>query len=221
MHFPRVAALLASISLITASPSQLAFNATPGTQSTTFIDVLNADPDYTSLLKLLQLALLVPTLNRLNGSTFFAPTNDAIDKHALWSHALSSLDDVRDNVQHKLRQELLYHLLNYSIPVTPDDNNLQAHKTLHYPRKPDEPPSQEPPPSPPWMPVPGGTLGGEPQRLHVSYKGEDVYVGSNAFGEGGAQVVKGKIDAGNGMLFGIDEVLTVPPDLGKYDLFFL
>lgn len=221
MHFRRVAALLASISLITASPSQLAFNATPGTQSTTFIDVLNADPDYTSLLKLLQHALLVPTLNRLNGSTFFAPTNDAIDKHAFWSHALSSLGDVRDNVQHKLRQELLYHLLNYSIPVTPDDNNIQVHKTLHYPRKPDEPPSQEPPPSPPWMPVPGGTLGGEPQRLHVFYKGEDVYVGSNAFGEGGAQVVKGKVDAGNGMLFGIDDVLTVPPDLGNYELFFL
>ena len=28
--------------------------------------------------------------------------------------------------------------------------------------------------------------------------------------------MKGEVDAGNGMLFGIDAVLDIPPDLGKF-----
>ncbi|KAL5495124.1 hypothetical protein ACEPAI_586 [Sanghuangporus weigelae] len=209
--------LLALASLALSSPSQIPLNASPSTQSSTLIDALSADPDYTSLLKLLQRALLVPTLNKLNGSTLFAPTNDAIDKHPSWSRVLLAREDgigsARDNVQEELRQELLYHLLNYTINGPLDDVSLQVHKTLHFPRKPIEPPSRQPPPSPPWMPVPGGTLGGEPQRLRVSSKNGDVFVGTDTFGEGGSKVVKGEVDAGNGMLFGIDAVLPVPPDL--------
>ena len=85
--------------------------------STNLVDALSADPDYTSLLRLLQQAKLIPTLNKLNGSTFFAPTNDAIKRHsaqnALWQAALQDDPlDLKDNIQEKLRQELFYHLLN-------------------------------------------------------------------------------------------------------------
>jgi solute carrier family 25 carnitine/acylcarnitine transporter 20/29 len=187
--------------------------------STTLVDALSADPDYTSLLRLLQRARLIPTLNRLNGSTLFAPTNDAIKQHvlssSLWCHALEGDDFVvNDNVQERLRQELLYHLLNYSLPALPSESDLQVHKTLLFPRTIAEPPSHEPPSLPPWIPVPGGTLGGEPQRLRVTSRRGGTWVGVDAFGKGGAEVVKDKVDAGNGVLVGISSVLDVPSDLG-------
>jgi solute carrier family 25 carnitine/acylcarnitine transporter 20/29 len=65
------------------------------------------------------------------------------------------------------------------------------------------------------MPIPGGTLGGEPQRLRASSHDGGVWVGVDAFGEGGAQVVKQRVDTANGVLFGIDDVLDVPPDLAQ------
>lgn len=51
--------------------------------SSTLVDALSADPDYSSLLRLLQRADLILTLNKLNGSTLLAPTNDAIKQHGL------------------------------------------------------------------------------------------------------------------------------------------
>ena len=222
MFLASYALLLLSLSSLfsLASPSQHPFTSSPSTKSTTLIDALSEDPDYSSLLELIQRALLVPTLNKLNGSTLFAPTNDAVSKHGPWSQILQSDgSSVRDNVQEHLRQELFYHLLNYSIPPFPDsgidDLDIQTHKTLHFPRTDVDPPSRDPPPHPPWLPVPGGTLGGEPQRLRVSASKENVRVGTNAFGQGGANVVKGEVNAGNGMLLGIDSVLLVPQDLGK------
>ncbi|THH06399.1 hypothetical protein EW145_g4115 [Phellinidium pouzarii] len=212
--------LLPLLPFAASSPYQNAFNATTLTQSRTLIDALSEDPDYTSLLKLLQLAQLVPTINKLNGSTLFAPTNEAIDRysesHSLWSDTLTDLEfaySARDNVQQKLRQELLYHFLNYSVPLLPGDFKLQVHRTLHFPLKTLDSPSRDPPPNPPWLPVPDGTLGGEPQRLRVASFDGNVMVGTDAFGKGGASVVKGQVDGGNGMLFGIDDVLRVPPDL--------
>lgn len=194
------------------------------TLSRNLIDVLNSDEDYTSLLRLLQKARLIPTLNRLDGSTFFAPTNEAIKRHSssnsLWSAALS--DDpllARDNIQEQLRQELFYHLLNYTIPDFKDDQALKVHKTLHFPRTPVEPPSKDPPPYPPWFPIPGGTLGGQPQRLRVLSRESTPYVGVDGFGNGGAQVIKPVEQASNGVLFGIDQVLSVPPDLGMVKAF--
>lgn len=189
--------------------------------STNLVDALSADPDYTSLLRLLQLAKLIPTLNKLNGSTLFAPTNDAIKRHsaqnALWQAALQ--DDpllFRDNVQEKLRQELFYHLLNYTLGDLPTEQTAQVLRTLHYPRTPVEPPTKEPPPSPPWMPIPGGTLGGEPQLLRIASRDATAYVGVDAFGEGGAKVAKDIVEASNGLLVGVGEVLQVPPDLGEF-----
>ncbi|KAF8898904.1 hypothetical protein BD779DRAFT_1666663 [Infundibulicybe gibba] len=112
-----------------------------------------------------------------------------------------SLDDghlpLKDNVQEQLRQQLFYHLLNYTLPSLPAGSNPTTHTTLHYPRKPIDHPSKEPPPSPPWMPVPGGTLGGQPQRLRVSGRDDKSWVGVNAFGKGGVQTAKPLMNATN------------------------
>ncbi|KAI0307693.1 hypothetical protein B0F90DRAFT_1621732 [Multifurca ochricompacta] len=204
--------LLALLSCsVAALPSQSTFHPHADALSTTLVDKLSEDSDYTTLLRLLQRARLIPTLNRLNGSTFFAPTNDAIHRDASLSR-LSSI--IGDNVNEQLRQELFYHLLNYTV-VLPKDHNILVTKTLHFPHDHSGPPSQDPPPSPPWLPIPGGALGNEPQRLRVAGRNGQVYVGVDAFGKGGAKVVKGPIDAGNGLLAGIDSILAVPPSLAN------
>ncbi|KZT30706.1 hypothetical protein NEOLEDRAFT_1052891 [Neolentinus lepideus HHB14362 ss-1] len=198
--------------------SQTTWSSLPTIQSSTLVDVLGNDTDYTLLLHLLQRAKLIPTLNKLNGSTLFAPTNKAIERrasaNALWQAALDDESDLyRDNRQEKLRQELFYHLLNYSVIGLPTEPDPEVHKTLLFPRKLEDAPGHEPPPSPPWLPVPGGTLGGEPQRLRVASRDGGAWVGVDAFGQGGAEIVKGKVEAGNGVLLGIGDVLHVPPDL--------
>ncbi|KAG8963433.1 hypothetical protein FRC05_004736 [Tulasnella sp. 425] len=78
MLLPRIPTFLALI-----LPLHLAATASlpPSTTSTTTIDGLSTDPDYTLLLRLIQRAKLVPTPNKLNGSTLFASTNDAIERH--------------------------------------------------------------------------------------------------------------------------------------------
>lgn len=190
----------------------------PSPTSVTLVDTLSQDPDYSSLLLLLQKAHLIPTLNRLNGSTLFAPTNDAIKKHSmtnlLWRNILDSSQDnqVPDNIQEKLRQQLFYHLLNESLVGTPTDNKTQVLKTLLYPRDPRDPPSHEPPP---WMPLPTGALGKEPQRLRITARDQSTFLGTDTFGKGGAKIVKGVQHADNGVLLGISEILEPPPDLGE------
>jgi len=186
------------------APSQIHWSSS---SATTLVDALSADPDYTSLLRLLQRARLIPTLNRLNGSTLFAPTNDAIKRHL----SRNSLWLQQDNVQEQLRQQLFYHLFNYSLLSLPSENNTQSHTTLLFPR----PPPRKPPP---WMPTPGGTLGGEPQRLRVAARKDGAWVGVDAFGQGGSQITKGQKDAGNGILYGIADVLEPPPDLGQWPI---
>jgi solute carrier family 25 carnitine/acylcarnitine transporter 20/29 len=208
--------LLALLPYSLAIPhTEVPFYSPQDTFSTTLVDKLSEDPDYTTLLRLLQRARLIPTLNRLNGSTLFAPTNDAIQRHPSLFR-LSSLTG--DNVNEQLRQELFYHLLNYTV-VLPKEKDILVTKTLHFPRDSPEPPSRDPPPSPPWLPVPGGSLGGEPQRLRVAARKDRVHVGVDAFGEGGAKVVKDPVDAGNGLLVGIDGILLLPPSLGAYHSF--
>jgi solute carrier family 25 (mitochondrial carnitine/acylcarnitine transporter), member 20/29 len=223
-----LAPLFSLISLSLAAQVPLAFDE-PSTTSSTLVDVLSADEDYTTLLQLLQRAKLIPTLNRLNGSTLFAPTNDAIKHRAsedsFWAATLSADESyfALDNVKEQLRQELFYHLLNYTIADFGDrksGDELHEHKTLHFPRLPLEPPSREPPPGPPWMPVPGGTLGGEPQRLRTVLRDKKIRVGVDAFGDGGVRVVKDRVDAANGAVVGIGRILKVPLDLGNSLVFF-
>lgn len=213
--------LFASVPL--AHAAQVAFEQGPSSLSSNLIDRLSQDPDYTSLLLLLQKAKLIPTLNRLNGSTLFAPTNDAIKRHiatdAAWEAALTEDgEELRDNIQEKLRQELFYHLLNYTLPDERPNEGVETMNTLHYPRTPVEPPSHEPPPYPPWMPIPGGTLGGLPQRLRRAVRDDAEWIGVDAFGQQGAQATD-RVTASNGVVVKINEVLDVPPDLGASMLF--
>ena len=188
---------------------------TPLPQSTTFIDALSDDPDFTLFLRLVQRAKLVPTLNQINGSTLFAPTNDAIERsrQPLWSHALNSNmdDDALDNIQEQLRQHIYYHLLNYTLEAFPQSTETQL--TLHFPAKPIQPPSKDPPPFPPWMPIPGGLLGGQPQRLRLSTRDDSHWVGVDAVGQGGVKVVKEPVPVSNGILYAVDRVVPLPRDL--------
>jgi len=193
-------------------------------QSTTLTDVLSRDKDFESILALFQHARLIPTLNSLNGSTLFAPTNDAIDRHKqsfpLWSSVLENDGfAITDNVREQLRQQLFYHLLNYSIADHHD--TLQTLQTLLYPHKPPDPLTHDSPPYPPWMPIPSGTLGKDSQRLRavLTHKKDAGKIGVDAFQNGGTHIVKGMINAGNGIIFGIDDVLEPPPDLGAQSIY--
>jgi solute carrier family 25 (mitochondrial carnitine/acylcarnitine transporter), member 20/29 len=223
MRFCLPLAVLTFLPASFALESQLPFSPLlppPVLQSTTLIDAL--DGNYTRLILLLQRSRLVPTLNRLNGSTFFAPINDAIQKHPLWNAASASPDSfasLADNIQEKLRQQLLYHLLNYSVVSPPTLQQPQIHKTLHFPRTPIEPPSKDPPPNPPWLPVPGGSLGGEPQRLRWAAREGATWIGTDYAGNGGIQVVREPVKTGNGIVIGIDGVLDPPSDLSECALF--
>lgn len=206
--------LLALVSLSTAA--QVPWHSDVTIQSRTLVDVLSADEDYSLLLGLLQRAKLIPTLNKLNGSTLFAPTNDAIKRHAqtneLWK--LTHHDSLKDNVQEELRQQLFYHMLNYSLTQIPKDFTTEFHHTLHFPKLSLDPPTNEPPPSPPWMPIPESTLGNKPQRLRLTSRDGVPWVGVDAFGKGGIEVIKKRADAANGVVYGIADVLEVPPHLG-------
>ncbi|KAM6498433.1 FAS1 domain containing protein [Amanita muscaria] len=217
MRLCKLALAAAHLLPIFASQAPLS---SPSTSSTTLVDILSADPDYTSLIRLLQRARLIPTLNSLNGSTLFAPTNHAVERHAssnpLWHSVLQDDDShLGDNVNEELRQQLFYHLLNYTLPDLPSGQSPSLQRTLHFPRKPPEPPTREPPPSPPWMPTPGGTLGGAPQRLRIAAREKAAYVGVDAFGNDGVRVVKQKQNATNGVVYGIEDMLIPPPDLAQ------
>lgn len=63
------------------------------------------------------------------------------------------------------------------------------------------------------MPVPNGTLGTDPQRLRVWAREDALSVGVDMYGKGGVKIVKDSVAAANGVLFGIDKVLEMPPDL--------
>ncbi|THH13363.1 hypothetical protein EW146_g6842 [Bondarzewia mesenterica] len=213
-------ALLPSSAFASSINAQVSLQSPPTASSTTLVDALSADPDYTLLIRLLKRSKLIPTLNKLNGSTFFAPTNDAIKRHSssnsLWHTSLHRDPSLlADNLNEKLRQDLFYHLLNYTITL-PTEEDVLVLKTLHFPRSPLDPPTHDPPPFPPWMPIPGGTLGGEPQRLRLAAHGGEIRVGVDSFGNGGVKLVKGQVDAGNGVLLGIDDVLPIPSNLGRF-----
>lgn len=228
------ALLFASVSSLSYG-SQFPLSSNVHTTSTTLVDLLSADPDYLQLLRLLQRTRLIPTLNRLNGTTFFAPTNDAVKRYSLWDDFLAIPDDHPsfsneyepigssvDNINEKVRQTLLYHILNYTLPsFPPQESEIATYNTLHFPRIPVSPPSKHPPPAPPWIPVPGGSLNNESQRLRAALRSSSssssfeptAYINVDAWGEGGTPVVKPAVQGTDCLLVGINDVLEPPPSL--------
>nr|XP_019047790.1 hypothetical protein I302_04407 [Kwoniella bestiolae CBS 10118]OCF26720.1 hypothetical protein I302_04407 [Kwoniella bestiolae CBS 10118] len=110
-----------------------------------------------------------------------------------------------DNQNWLLRQHLLYHMLNYTLPpsfflATQNSGqgigNITIETTLLYPLadEPKLPPTPEP--GPPWLPRGGeGLLGGHGQRLRLAKIGEEEEkgrVGVDWNGEGGAVFWDGK-----------------------------
>lgn len=211
--------------------------------SISLVDLLSNSTQHTLLVRALQRARLIPLLNQLNGSTLFAPSDDAIKRAkqkesspstAIWSYATADHDEphraTRDNLQLALRDTLLYHILNstlflpnYTIPSQP-----LLLETLHYPSLSSYNSSFPVPPSlpgsPPDDPNPDspnrqeGLLRGEGQRLRiVSRKDRIYYVGGDWKGEGGIKVVPNSLrNATNGDLVVIDGVLEKPINLGPY-----
>lgn len=195
------------------------------TTRSTIVDVLSSDADYSTLIHLLQRTKLIPTLNKLNGSTFFAPTNAAFSSHpptALYlslSPEPSSPSLVPDNILHQLRQTLLYHVLNFSSPAShlfPSGSPLPL-ETLLFPANYSGHTTPDPSPAPPWLPAAQGSLGGEGQRLRAVRREGDGgdWIGVDWRGQGGVQVLEKGRKAGNGVIFKIGGVLAMPPDIGE------
>ncbi|KAH7107188.1 FAS1 domain-containing protein [Auriculariales sp. MPI-PUGE-AT-0066] len=193
----------------------------PSPSSVTLVDVLASDPDYSQLVRLLQVARLIPTLNRLNGSTLFAPNNDAINRYnnrkpfSAFQAALNLGDGqlLDDNTHEELRQHLFYHMLNYSLDDLPSEPAPHVQHTLYFPRKPVEEPSPRPPPGPPWMPVPGGSLGGQPQRLRLAQRDDLRWAGVDSSGAGGVELAKSGVRASNGIVYTAEDVIDQPANI--------
>lgn len=132
---PRMKPRLAGLAFLSLLSCTLA---TPDT--TTLVDLLSASPHHSLLLRALQRARLVPTLNKLNGSTLWAPTDEAITKEIdrekqlaattgdggplVWAWATADeLQEQHDNLQLALKDTLLYHILNYTLFKAPKNGN--------------------------------------------------------------------------------------------------
>ena len=195
---------------------------------------------------------------RNRGMTLLAPTNDAFraaqerDPSSLWGQALDVLQGPErprtagrqltfgagpapehDNVQAQLRQQLLYHVLNYTLPPTrPDQDGSEPppewHETLHLPsrRLLHEPTRPGPIPHPPSHPPHpgaedrGGLLGGAGQVVRMAWRSgrmrdASLYVGVDARGEGGVHCLASNRSSPRGVILSLDGVLDVPPSLDQ------
>ncbi len=152
-----------------------------------------------------------------------------------------SIRKVLDNQNWALRQHLLYHMLNYTLPTSAliastHDRNITTETTLLFPiaEEPEHPPIPEP--GSPWLPRGGeGMLGGHEQRLRIARAGSDCggergKVGIDWRGQGGVGVwdgegwekvgndtgtVKGMRWVRNGVVVGVEGVLDMPPSIGE------
>jgi len=250
-------------------PEELNGTSPVNPSSVTVIDILSSSTEHTILLHLLQRCKLVPTLNLMQGVTLFAPTDDAWQEWAslrssageqydsdaesflsqiIKSYPASASNDLADNILFETHQILLYHMLNYTLPVakhslTPGSSkqqdrwiagNVSTETTLLFPSRAHRPPSNAPPPHPPWSPFGGsGTLGGKGQKLRLAYDLNEAcgpnLVQVNAAGDGGIEVWtqwpgnhtekdshNDRYRLGsNGLVIGVRRVLETPPDLGQ------
>ncbi|WVO18265.1 hypothetical protein L204_105976 [Cryptococcus depauperatus] len=148
-----------------------------------------------------------------------------------------------DNQNWALRQHLLYHLLNYTLPpssfLSSGSGNITIHTTLLFPlaKQPQLPPTPEH--GPPWLPRGGeGLLGGHGQRLRIARQnsmegGVRGKVGVGSGGQCGVGIWDGRgwlepkkngtsaeenqiIGArwtSNGVVVGLDGVIDMPPSI--------
>lgn len=237
--------------------------------SVKLVDLLSASANHTLLLSAFQRARLIPTLNRLNGSTLWAPTNEAIERQAererrradelgprIWSQVVHT-DDLRpdsverDNLQLALRDTLLYHIFNSTLfhppPERGNESNpdvVQASKadriplnipvlyeTLYHPSLSPFNKSFPAPPSLPGSPPDRhdpdkphdveGLLRGQGQRVRLVRRlggknhVDEISIGIDSRGQGGAKVCGQTQFANNGALLPIDDVLEKPVDIGE------
>jgi solute carrier family 25 carnitine/acylcarnitine transporter 20/29 len=144
-----------------------------GTTTSTLIDVLSADADYSTLLRLLQRTQLVPALNALANGTLLAPTNAAFEaagypggpsQGSLADWAWSPFDSLeQDNLLRATRDRLLYHVLNHSLPLDPLEAERPPGNDSAKPHpRPSPPPPEEVACRPRFPPV-----GGLPESLET------------------------------------------------------
>jgi len=213
--------------LAAAYPSQHAILTSPAPHpvTTTLVDLLSADKDFSLFIRLLQRARLIPTLNKLKNATLFAPTNDAVRAHELMQF-LDAQEVQRDNLQYRLRERLFYHMLNYSLdidtialPALPNGPaTITYQTTLLFPTTHEEHgrPGHVPYPDPE-----DTLLGGEGQKVVISrHDAQDgssnatILIGQDELGNGGTHVLSGKGgQAKNGRVYAVGAVLDPPKSL--------
>lgn len=136
------------------------------------------------------------------------------------------------NVNAVLRQQLLYHMLNYTLqynitaeqglaaadeaqtagkPVLFETLHLPSHHFLHEPSRPGPVPQKPPHPG---AEDRGGLLGGEGQKVRFCTRADrQVWIGTDAKCEGGVQAVDVDRSSKKGLIVSIDGILDLPPSL--------
>ncbi|SCV70845.1 BQ2448_3607 [Microbotryum intermedium] len=131
-----------SISSLVLASSSTSSPSPPSARSISLVDLLNDSPEHSLLLLALQRARLIPTVNLLNGSVLWAPTNDAIKaeiEHEKQQGAqrhrpgLSLSDDVRATNSRIWSYAVHGHSTLMSNSLKEHDNlQLQLRDTLMY-----------------------------------------------------------------------------------------
>jgi solute carrier family 25 carnitine/acylcarnitine transporter 20/29 len=184
------------------------------TQSTTLIDLLSTSTEHSQLLHLIQITRLVPVINSLPKATLFAPTNSALEETLKAQQHTTNTNQQQDNVQLQLRQTLLYHLLNFTLPLnqTIPKHTPEPLDTLLFPK-----PTH-------LLNINNDhndddhlLLGHQPQKLRIISRDQVSYIGVDARGQGGIALPGSEQiqQATNGILVPIQSILTPPPSLKK------
>lgn len=171
--------------------------------SETIVSTLSSSTQHTTFLKLLQRSKCIPLLAHINSSTVFAPTDQAwtewADTHRPehggmpsfgwlgsagldpWTsnHEVEDESEDFDNQNWALRQHLLYHMFNYTLPadafISNDGPNITTETTLLFPMTEEPERTPLPPPGPPWLPRGGdGLLSGHGQRIRLAKAGSEA-----------------------------------------------
>ena len=206
------------------------------TQDVNLVDIISTYPELSTFIHYLQRARLIPSLNRMqeksdvsSGMTIFAPTNAAFE--SFWRHgdlgnkSVSEQEQhLPDNIQAELRQQLLYHVLNYTLLDGNDANlfletlHFPSRKRLFEPTRPGTVPQKPQDPPHPGAEDSGGLLGGYGQMLRVvrAENGSITHVGMDHRGMHGARVIHVDRRSRHGIVYLIDRVISLPPSLDVF-----